>query len=82
MIIVLSCKKLKTFLDTKCPPATQAEAKKHWEKSDEIAHCYMLTSVTNTQYKQLESYKTAKAIIDKLEDMFGSQAATTSLINA
>ncbi|KAK5839678.1 hypothetical protein PVK06_008504 [Gossypium arboreum] len=28
LIIVLSCEKLKTIPDTKCPPATQAEARK------------------------------------------------------
>ncbi|KAH1046937.1 hypothetical protein J1N35_037721 [Gossypium stocksii] len=56
------------------PPATQAEARKHWEEFDEIAHCYMLASMTNTMYKQLESCKTTKEILDKLEDMFKGQA--------
>ncbi|KAK5819542.1 hypothetical protein PVK06_024549 [Gossypium arboreum] len=48
----------------------------------------MLTSMTNTLYKQLESCKTAKTVLDKLEDMFGGQAtlaqysAITSLMNA
>ncbi|KAK5825131.1 hypothetical protein PVK06_019935 [Gossypium arboreum] len=44
------------------------------EESDEITHCYLLASVTNTLYKQLESCKTAKVILDKLGDMFGGQA--------
>lgn len=34
LIIVLSCEKLKTVLDTKCPPATQVKARKYWEESD------------------------------------------------
>ncbi|XP_012458182.1 uncharacterized protein LOC105778972 [Gossypium raimondii] len=44
--------------------------------------------MTSTLYKQLESYKTTKAILDNLEDMFGGQAtlarqsAITSLMNA
>ncbi|XP_040940684.1 uncharacterized protein [Gossypium hirsutum] len=74
LIIVLSYEKLKTVLDTKCPSTTQAEARKCWEERNEIARCYMLTSMTNTLYKQLESCKTAKVILDKLEDMFGGQA--------
>ncbi|KAK5833497.1 uncharacterized protein LOC128292679 [Gossypium arboreum] len=74
MIIVLRCEKLKAILDTKCPLATQAEARKFWEEFDKIAYCYMLASMTNTLYKQLESCKTAKVILDKLEDMFGGQA--------
>lgn len=88
LIIVLSCEKLKKVLDIKCPSATQAEARKCQEESDEIAHYYMLASVTNSLYKQLESYKTAKAILDKLEDMFRGQATLakqfviTSLMNS
>ncbi|KAK5843018.1 hypothetical protein PVK06_005445 [Gossypium arboreum] len=48
----------------------------------------VLASITNTLYKQLESYKITKAILGKLEDMFGGQtalaqqSAITSLINA
>ncbi|XP_012453371.1 uncharacterized protein LOC105775400 [Gossypium raimondii] len=48
----------------------------------------MLASVTSTLYKQLESCKTTKVILDKLEDMFGGQAilarqsTITSLTNA
>ncbi|XP_016742996.1 uncharacterized protein [Gossypium hirsutum] len=75
LIIALSCEKLKTVLDTKCPPAIQVEARKCWEESNELTCCYMLASMTNTLYKQLESCKTTKAIQGKLEDMFGSQAA-------
>ncbi|XP_012477634.1 uncharacterized protein LOC105793256 [Gossypium raimondii] len=74
LIIILSCEKLKIVLDTKCPPTTQADARKHRQESDEIARCYMLVCVTNTLYKQVESYKTAKSNLDKLEDMFGGQA--------
>ncbi|KAH1122483.1 hypothetical protein J1N35_005643 [Gossypium stocksii] len=85
---LISYKKLKTILDTKFPPATQAEARKCWEVSDEIAHYYMLASMTNILYKQIESYKIVKAILDKLEDMFRGQAtlaqqsAITSSVNA
>ncbi|KAK5771158.1 hypothetical protein PVK06_047338 [Gossypium arboreum] len=88
LIIFLSCEKLKTILDTKLPPTTQTETRKCWEVFDEIGHCYMLASMNNTLYKQLESCKTDKAILYKLEDMFGGQASLarqsiiTSLINA
>ncbi|KAH1040063.1 hypothetical protein J1N35_041806 [Gossypium stocksii] len=67
---------------------TKAGVGKCWEEPDEIAHYYMLASMTNTSYKQLESCKTAKAILDKLEDMFRGQAtlarlsSITSLTNA
>ena len=37
LIIVLSCEKLKIVFDNKCPPTTQAETRKSWEQSDEIA---------------------------------------------
>ncbi|KAH1030720.1 hypothetical protein J1N35_042894 [Gossypium stocksii] len=86
-MIILSYKKLKTFLDNKCPLATQVEPRKCWEESNEIACCYMLASMTNTFYKQLESCKTAKVILDKLEDMLRCQVvlakrlAITSLMN-
>ncbi|KAH1047112.1 hypothetical protein J1N35_037896, partial [Gossypium stocksii] len=75
LIIVLRCDKLKTVLDNKWPSTTQVGAKKCWEEFDEITHCFMLTSVTSTLYKQLESCKTAKAILDKLEDMVRGQVA-------
>ena len=65
-MIVLKYEKLKIVLDNKCLLATQVEARKHWEDSDEIAHCYMLASATNTLYKKLEGCKIAKAILDKL----------------
>ncbi|KAK5842909.1 hypothetical protein PVK06_005328 [Gossypium arboreum] len=75
LIIVLTYRNLKIVLDNKCPPTTQIEARKSCEESNEIACRYMLASVTRTLYKQLESYKTAKAILDKLEDMSRGQAA-------
>ncbi|KAH1047177.1 hypothetical protein J1N35_037961, partial [Gossypium stocksii] len=64
------------------------KARKCWEEYDEIAYYYMLASVTNTFDKQLESYKTAKVILDKQEDMFvgqvalARQLAITNLMNA
>ncbi|KAK5825315.1 hypothetical protein PVK06_020133 [Gossypium arboreum] len=74
LIIIMSCEKLKKILNNKCPPVTQGKARKCWEESNEIAHCYMLASVSNTIYKQLKSCKTAKVILDKLEDLFEGQA--------
>ncbi|XP_012448718.1 uncharacterized protein LOC105771881 [Gossypium raimondii] len=74
LIVFLSCEKLKTVHENECPLVTQVEVRKLWEESDEIASYYMLASVTNTLYKQLESCKNAKAILDKPEDMFGGQA--------
>ncbi|KAK5840120.1 hypothetical protein PVK06_008996 [Gossypium arboreum] len=87
-MFVLSYEKLNTLLDNKFPLATQVKARKRKEESDEIGHYYMLASVTATLYKQLKSYKTTKAFLDKLEDMFRGQAALAqhsiiiSLINA
>ncbi|KAH1114056.1 hypothetical protein J1N35_007434 [Gossypium stocksii] len=52
-----------------------------------ISHNMSLASVTNTLFRQLENYMTAKEILDKLEDMFGGQAildgwsTITSLMN-
>ncbi|KAH1122368.1 hypothetical protein J1N35_005528 [Gossypium stocksii] len=73
--IALSCENLKIVLDTKCPSAIQAKARKRWEEFDEISHCYMLASVASTLYKQLESCRIAKVILDKIKDKFGGQAA-------
>ncbi|KAH1038886.1 hypothetical protein J1N35_040629 [Gossypium stocksii] len=67
--------KLKTVLDNKFLSVTQAEARKCKEETDEIAHCYMLASVTSTLYKQLQSCKTTKMILDKQGDTFDGQAA-------
>ncbi|KAK5826061.1 hypothetical protein PVK06_020967 [Gossypium arboreum] len=74
LIIVLSFEKLKIVIDNKCSLDTQTEARKHWKESSEIACCYMLASMTSILYKQLESCKTAKAILDKLENMFRGHA--------
>lgn len=88
LIIVLICEKHKIVLNIKCLLATQAKVRKCWQESDEIAHCYMLASMTNTLYKQLESCKISKVILHKLKDMFGGQATLTwqtiitSLMNA
>ncbi|KAH1091930.1 hypothetical protein J1N35_019187 [Gossypium stocksii] len=37
-MIVLGYEKLKSILDNKFPPATQAETRKCWEESDEIGN--------------------------------------------
>ncbi|KAK5819966.1 hypothetical protein PVK06_025004 [Gossypium arboreum] len=74
LIIVLSYEELKTVLDNRCPQAIQAKAQKQWEEVDEIAYCYMLASMTGTLHEQLETCKTVKAFLDKLQDIFGGQA--------
>ncbi|KAK5770790.1 uncharacterized protein LOC108461998 [Gossypium arboreum] len=74
LITVMSCEKLKTVIDTKCPPTTQADVGKSWEESDEISRCYMLASMTNTLYENLESCETTKTILEKLKNMLGGKA--------
>ncbi|KAK5845800.1 hypothetical protein PVK06_002029 [Gossypium arboreum] len=75
LMIVLIYEKLKIVLDNKFPLANQVEVGARWKESDKIACCYMLTSVTSTLFKHLESCDSSKAILNKLEDMFRGQAA-------
>ncbi|KAK5775268.1 hypothetical protein PVK06_043141 [Gossypium arboreum] len=64
----------------KYPSGTQVEVRLRWKESNEIAHCYVLASVTSTLYKQPERCKIAKDILDKLEDMFRGQVILVSTI--
>ncbi|KAH1130382.1 hypothetical protein J1N35_001760 [Gossypium stocksii] len=74
LMVVLSSEKIKIALHNKYPLAIQVHARKCREDSNKIVLCYMLVSMTSTLYKQLDSCKTAKAILNKLEHMFGGQA--------
>ncbi|KAK5770881.1 hypothetical protein PVK06_047038 [Gossypium arboreum] len=69
LMIVRSCEKLKTVLDNKYPPATEAEARKRWKESNEIARCYKLERVTRTLYKKLESYPRIKTTLQWYRDI-------------
>lgn len=70
--IVLSCERV---IDTKCPSVNQLEVRTRWKESNDIICCYIMVSVTSTLQKLLESYKTIREVMDKLEEMFGSQVA-------
>ena len=81
LLIVLSCEKHKFVLEEPCPAEPRPGPDQvegyitytRWKESNDIARCYMLASMNNALQKQHESYKTAREIMDNLEDMFGGQ---------
>ena len=74
-------------IPNKNAPSAELLAYANWLDSNEIAHCYMMTSMNSVLQKQHEGYKTTREIIDNAEDMFGGQsllvrqAALYNLIN-
>ena len=48
-----------------------------WHEADELAHCYMLASMSNILQKQCESIATAKEILGYLQKLFGEQSQST-----
>ncbi|KAL5570148.1 hypothetical protein UlMin_026723 [Ulmus minor] len=81
LLIVLSFEKHKYVIERDCQPipnenAPSAEllAYANWLDSNEIAHCYMMASMSSFLQKQHEGYKNAREIMQNIEDMFGGQS--------
>ncbi|XP_024031025.1 uncharacterized protein LOC112094433 [Morus notabilis] len=79
--IVLTFEKLNFILNTPCPPEPLVDAPNEiflayqcWKDSNDMARCYMMASMSTVLQVQHEDYKTARQIMDNLEDMFGGQA--------
>ena len=79
--ILLTAEGYKYVLTTACPhePAINAsdavkEVHQRWKKSDEMARCYMLASMSNVLQHQHQNFTTAAAIINNLKQMFGEQS--------
>jgi len=78
--IVLTVDKHKHVLTTPCPlepndDSTQEERDAYtaWMRSDEIARCYILASISNVLQQQHRNMLTAADMIYSISEMFGSQ---------
>lgn len=76
--IVLTVEKHKYVLTTPCPPvpaanARQAEKDAHeaWLRSDEVAKCYCLASMSNVLQQSHKEYDTTFDLLNNLHEMFG-----------
>ncbi|KAL5553890.1 hypothetical protein UlMin_041291 [Ulmus minor] len=81
LLIVLFFEKHKYVLEKKCSPipnenAPSAElmAYANWLNSNEISHCYIMASMSIVFQKQHEEHKSAREIMNNVEDMFGGQS--------
>ena len=79
--ILLTAEGHKYVLTTPCPPEPAANASNAvkdiynwWKKSDELARCYMLGSMSNVLQCQHEKFSTAAELILNLKEMFGEQS--------
>ncbi|KAL5579546.1 hypothetical protein UlMin_011988 [Ulmus minor] len=94
LLIVISFEKHKYVLGKDCPPIPNENspsgellAYANWLDSNEIARCYMMADMTSVLQKQHEGYKTAREIMNNVEDMFSGQsllirqAAVRNLMN-
>ncbi|XP_024020869.1 uncharacterized protein LOC112091432 [Morus notabilis] len=80
--IIITFEKLNFVLNTLCPPEPPVDAPnevslayQRWKDYDDMAHCYMMASMSAMLQAQHEDYTTTRQIMDNLEDMFSSQAA-------
>ena len=80
MDIVLTAEEHKYVLTQPCPnfPSLDASFKEkqrydRWQKSDEMAKCYILASISNVLQHQMQDVGLASDIILSLKEMFGEQ---------
>ncbi|XP_075103506.1 uncharacterized protein LOC142178077 [Nicotiana tabacum] len=78
--IVLIAEEYKFVLDEVCPKkpgddATDDEQKAYqkWVKTDEMARCYILVSMSNILQHQHQSMESAYDILENLKEVFGDQ---------
>ncbi len=78
--IILTVDKHKFVLTTPCPPepvegSTEDEKTEYqtWLRSDEVARCYILASISNVLQQQHQAYETAADMVFNLAEMFGHQ---------
>ena len=77
--IVLTAEGYKYVLTTSCldSPTANApdggdDAYARWQKANEMAHCYILASISNVLQHQHQSFPTTEDMIFNLNKMFGS----------
>ena len=78
--IVLTAEEHKFVLYEPCPnfPSLVAPPKKkqrynHWHKSNEMAKCYILASISNVLQHQMQDVELASDIMLSLKKMFGDK---------
>ena len=78
--IVLIAKEHKFVLSEPCPdfPAVDASSEERqqydrWRKSNEMAKCYILASISNVLQHQMQDVELASDIILSLKEMFGEE---------
>ena len=78
--IVLTAKEHKYVLTQPCPsfpsldaPPEEKQRYDHWQKSNEMSKCYILTSISNVLHHQMQDVELALDIMLSLKEMFGEQ---------
>ena len=78
--IVLIAKEHKFVLNQPCPnfpsldaPSGEKQQYDHWQKSNELAKCYILASISNVLQHQMQDVELASDIMLSLKEMFGEQ---------
>ena len=80
MDIVLTVEEHKYVLTQPCPsfPSLDAHLEEkqrydRWQKSNEMAKCYILASISNVLQHQMQDVELASDIMLSLKEMFGEQ---------
>ena len=78
--IVLIAEEHKFVLSEPCPnfptldaPSKERQRYDRWWKSNEMAKCYILTSISNVLQHQMQDVELASDIMFSLKEMFGEQ---------
>ena len=82
--IVLAVEEHKYVLSQPCPnfPSLDAHPEEkqrydRWQKSNEMAKCYILASMSNVLQHQMQDVELASNIMPSLKEMFGEQGRST-----
>ena len=80
MDIVLTAEEHKYLLTKPCPsfpsldaPPEEKQRYDCWQKSNEMAKCYILASISNVLRHQMQDVELASDIMLSLKEMFGEQ---------
>ena len=80
MDIVLTVEKHKYVLIQPCPnfpsldaPPEEKQQYDRWQKSNEMAKCYILASISNVLQHQMQDVELASDIMLNLKEMLGEQ---------
>ena len=83
MDIVLTAEEHKYVLTQPCPsfpsldaPLEEKQRYDRWQKSNEMAKCYNLASISNVLLHQMQDVELAPDIMLSLKEMFGEQGCS------